>query len=68
MNGWDRGGTRGGHVVRLIEDDHAGDERLLVIGPDRHGRLLELVAVPAGTPVRIIHADRLRAKFLDDLR
>ena len=39
--------------------------RLLVIGADRHGRLLELVAVPVGTPTRIIHADLPRPKFYD---
>ena len=30
--------------------------------------LLELVAVPATEPTRIIHADRLRPKFYDYLR
>ena len=39
-----------------------------MIGADRHGRLLELVAVPAGEPTRIIHADLLRPKFYDYLR
>ena len=43
--------------MRLVEYEYLGEDRLLVIGPDRHGRLLELVAVPAQTPVRIIHAD-----------
>jgi uncharacterized DUF497 family protein len=56
------------NAMRLIEYDYKGQERLLVIGPDRHGRLLELVAVPADEPTRIIHADRLRAKFYDYLR
>lgn len=45
-----------------------GEERLLVIGADRSGRLLELVLVPSSGPTRIIHADRLRAKFYDYLR
>ena len=54
--------------MRLVEYDYKGQERLLVIGPDRHGRLLELVAVPADEPTRIIHADRLRARFYDYLR
>lgn len=39
-----------------------------MIGPDQHGRLLELVAVPAGTPTRIIHADALRPVFYNYLR
>lgn len=56
------------NAVRLVEYDYQGDERLLVIGPDRHGHLLEIVAVPAGRPTRIIHADRLRPKFFDYLR
>lgn len=33
------------HAVRLVEYEYNGQERLLVIGPDQHGRLLELVAV-----------------------
>jgi hypothetical protein len=56
------------HAVRLVEYEYGGDDRLLVIGPDRHGLMLELVAVPAGYPTRIIHADRLRPKFFDYLR
>lgn len=54
--------------MRLVEYEYLGEDRLLVIGPDRHGRLLELVAVTAQAPVRIIHADRLRPKFYDYLR
>jgi uncharacterized DUF497 family protein len=56
------------NAIRLVEYDYDGEERLLVIGADRHGRLLELVAVPAGSPTRIIHADLLRPKFFDYLR
>lgn len=56
------------NAARLIEYEYQGEERLLVIGPDRHGRMLELVAVPAGEPTRIIHADQLRPKFYDYLR
>ena len=56
------------NAMRLIEYDHEGEDRLLVIGPDRQGRMLELVAVPAGEPTRVIHADRLRPKFHDYLR
>lgn len=39
-----------------------------MIGPDSNGAMLELVAVPANTPTRIIHADRLRPKFFEYLR
>lgn len=49
------------HALRLVE--YEGEERRLVIGPDRHAGLLEVVAVPAATPTRIIHADRLRPKL-----
>ena len=56
------------NAMRLVEYECLGEDRLLVIGPDRQGRLLELVAVPAQAPVRVIHADRLRPKFYDYLR
>ena len=56
------------NAVRLVEYEYNGEERLLVIGPDRHGHMLELVAVPADEPTRIIHADRLRPTFFDYLR
>lgn len=56
------------NALRLVEYEYAGEDRLLAIGPDRQGRLLELVAVPVGAPARIIHADVLRAKFYDYLR
>lgn len=56
------------NAVRLVEYECEGEDRLLVIGPDQHGRMLELVAVPTGAPTRIIHADRLRPKFFDYLR
>ena len=42
------------------EDPHRPDERLLVIGPDLSGQLLELVVIPADTYQRVIHAMRLR--------
>lgn len=56
------------NAIRLVEYEYGGEDRLLVIGPDQHGRMLELVAVPAGEPTRIIHADRLRPKFFEYLR
>ena len=56
------------NAIRLVEYDYHGQDRLLVIGPDRHGRMLELVAVPVDAPARIIHADRLRPKFYDYLK
>ncbi len=56
------------NAIRLVEYEHRGEERVLVIGPDERGALLELVAVPAGAPTRIIHADRLRPSRYDFLR
>lgn len=54
--------------MRLVEFEYDGEDRLLIIGPDRSGTLLELVAVPVDGPARIIHADRLRPKFYDYLK
>ncbi|MDR2723337.1 MAG: hypothetical protein LBB54_06395 [Cellulomonadaceae bacterium] len=56
------------NAVRVGVIEYGGEDRIFVIGPDRGGALLELVAVPAGTPTRIIHADRLRPKHYDLLR
>lgn len=55
------------NAIKLTEFEYNGEERLLVIGPDFSGNLLELVAVPMAEPTRIIHADRLRPKFYDAL-
>ena len=65
----ERGNDQIGHGVvhpgcELSKCDGEG----LALGADRQGRLLELVAVPAGQPTRIIHADLLRPKFYDYLR
>lgn len=54
--------------VRYIEYEYDGEDRVLLIGPDTAGRMLELVAVPVDEPNRIIHADKLRPKFYDYLR
>jgi uncharacterized DUF497 family protein len=56
------------NAIRIVEYEYNGEVRVLVIGSDRTGRLLELVAVPAGEPNRIIHADALRPKLYDFLR
>ncbi len=56
------------NAMRLVESGHKSEDRLLIIGPDRHNRLLELVAVPVQAPTRIIHADKFRPKFYDYLR
>lgn len=54
--------------LRVVEYEYGGEDRLLVIGPARHGDLLELVAMPVEDPNRIIHADRLRPSRYDYLR
>jgi uncharacterized DUF497 family protein len=56
------------NAMRYVEFEYQGEERLLVIGADRSGRLLELVAIPVQSPTRIIHADGLRPKFYAYLR
>lgn len=56
------------NAIRLVEIEQYGEERLIVIGPDRAGAWLELVAVPAESADRIIPADRLRPKFYGFLR
>lgn len=38
------------NAIRLVEDDYDDEDRRLVIGPDRHGRMLELVSVPVSEP------------------
>ena len=48
------------HPFRYREQDYRGELRMLVIGADRSGRLLEIVLVPADEPARVIHADVLR--------
>jgi hypothetical protein len=55
------------NAIKLAEFEYDGEERLFVTGPDSSGNLLELVAVPAAEPTRVIHADRLRSKFYDAL-
>ncbi|MFC8526335.1 hypothetical protein [Nocardia sp. NPDC057227] len=56
------------NALRYIELEMYGEDRLLVLGPNRAGRMLELIAVPADGPARIIHADTRRAKFHKYLR
>lgn len=55
------------NAIKFAAFEYEGEERIFLIGPDESGNLLELVAVPAQDPTRIIHADRLRPKFYDAL-
>ena len=50
--------------IRYVEQEYGGELQRRLIGPDRTGRLRELVVVDG--PV-IIHADVLRPKFYDYL-
>ena len=56
------------NALRIVSQEYDAETRLLVLGPARDGALLELVAITADRPPRIIHADRMRPKFLDLLR
>jgi hypothetical protein len=56
------------NAIRLVEYEYGGEDRLLAIGPDRHGTMLELVALPANRPTRLIHADTLRPSRYEYLR
>lgn len=52
--------------VRVVELD---EDKTLVLGPDRVGRLLEVVVVDVdGDDPRVIHAMELRPAFRDYLR
>lgn len=55
------------NMIRYHVYEYDGEDRVLVMGPDLAGELMELVAVPSVGPVRIIHADELqpsRHKYL----
>jgi hypothetical protein len=57
------------HALRNFIRRHpqTGDyeDRLLLIGPDTKGRLLEIVIAPLGDPDRVIHAKLLNPKWYD---
>lgn len=48
------------HPIRYREQEYHGELRVLIIGADRAGQLLEIVLIPADSPDLVIHADRLR--------
>lgn len=50
--------------IRYVEQEYDGEHRILLIGPDRTGRPVELVVVDGSA---IIHADVLRPKLYDYL-
>jgi hypothetical protein len=48
-------------AMRVIRQSQA--DRVLIIGPDRNGALLEIVVLNPDDDPAIIHADGLRPKF-----
>ena len=56
------------HVVTNYLREVWLEDRSLFLGPDRAGRLLEVVVIdPDGNPA-IIHADYMRSKYLQFLK
>ncbi|WP_432497810.1 BrnT family toxin [Kineococcus auxinigenes] len=51
------------HPLRVIPQDDRDPYRILVIGADRAGRLLEIVILTPETEPKIIHAMQLRPAF-----
>lgn len=51
-----------------VEQHYLDDSRMLILGPDRSGRMLEIVVIPARDPRCVIHADEMRPKFFELLR
>ena len=47
------------NAIKFVPFVYHSEDRLLIIGPARNGRMLGLVAVPVDDPDRIIHADDL---------
>ena len=56
------------HAVAQALRSFPDRERLLLIGPSRDGRLLEIVVIDADTEPVAIHAMVLRPRFFDLLR
>ena len=56
------------HAVIQALRTYSQGERLLIIGPSRDGRLLEVVIIDADTDPVAIHAMPLRPRFYDLLR
>jgi hypothetical protein len=68
---------RSGYVVDNAEtilrqpaptDSPAGGDRLVFLGPDQDGELLEVMAVEIADGLLVIHAMRIRTKYLDYLK
>jgi hypothetical protein len=56
------------HPLVFAQQEFDGELRILVVGPDMTGVLLEIIVVPSTNPTLVIHADRLRPKFYSLLR
>jgi hypothetical protein len=56
------------HAVRIpFRRILHADDRVLIIGPDRSGKLLEVVVIDPEDHPAVIHAMALRRKFYDYL-
>jgi hypothetical protein len=52
------------HAIRMAVREVSQDaDRILLIGPDRNGQLLEVVVLDPDDDPIVIHAMRLRPKF-----
>ena len=51
-------------VIEVVIDDDHEPPKVLIIGPDGAGNLLELVGGEFGDDIRIWHADRCRPSYL----
>lgn len=47
------------HAEQSCDDE----SRMMILGPDTSGRVLEVAATPSRDPERVIHADVMRPKF-----
>jgi hypothetical protein len=57
-----------GNAMVYVEQEYPDESRMLILGPDISGRMLEIVMVPSRDPERVIHADVMRPKFNELLR
>ncbi len=63
---------RSGHVVKTTntiirepapEDSPLGDDRIVFLGPDQNGVMLEVMAIEIDQGLLIIHAMKMRRKY-----
>jgi hypothetical protein len=68
---------RGGHVVQTTEtiirepapeDSPLEDDRIVFLGPDQNGVMLEVMAIETDQGLLIIHAMKMRPKYRPSLK